>query len=248
MESDKDPAILFYTSDFLTGTMTMSNEDVGKYIRLLCLQHQRGKLAEKDMLYICTTYVEAVFEKFVKDEQGFYQNKRLEKETLKRKKYCESRRKNIKKRYKSNNNKKITQPTYVVHMENENENENEDIIKDKNKNKNECASFELIWKDLPIRMRKGKKLALTHYLASVKNERDVSNLKIALKNYLASDRVKNGYIQNGSTWFNNWQDWIEEEPKKGFEKKVYTAEESRVISPEEEHRMEIEFLKHINQT
>ena len=246
MESNKDPAILYYTSDFPTGTMTMSNEDVGKYIRLLCLQHQRGKLAEKDMLYICTTYVEAVFEKFVKDEQGFYQNKRLEKETLKRKKYCESRRKNIKKRYKSNNNKKITQPTYVVHMENENENENEDIIKDKNKNKNECASFELIWKDLPIRMRKGKKLALTHYLASVKNERDVSNLKIALKNYLASDRVKNGYIQNGSTWFNNWQDWIEEEPKKGFNKKVYTAEESRVISPEEEHRMEIEFLRHIN--
>src|SRR3989304_569870 len=208
MESNKDPAILFYTSDFLTGTMTMSNEDVGKYIRLLCLQHQRGKLAEKDMLYICTTYVEAVFEKFVKDEQGFYQNKRLEKETLKRKKYCESRRKNM--------------------------------------NKNECASFELIWKDLPIRMRKGKKLALTHYLASVKNERDVSNLKIALKNYLASDRVKNGYIQNGSTWFNNWQDWIEEEPKKGFNKKVYTAEESRGISPEEEHRMEIEFIKAMN--
>jgi len=30
-------------------------------------------------------------------------------------------------------------------------------------------------------------------------------------------------------------------------KKIYTAEESRVISPEEERRMEIEFLRHINQ-
>ena len=31
-------------------------------------------------------------------------------------------------------------------------------------------------------------------------------------------------------------------------KKIYTAEESKIISPEEEHRMEIEFLKHLNQT
>jgi hypothetical protein len=46
----KDPAILFYTSDFLTGTMTFTDEQVGKYIRLLCLQHQKDKLTEKDML------------------------------------------------------------------------------------------------------------------------------------------------------------------------------------------------------
>jgi hypothetical protein len=52
----KDPAILFYTSDFLTGTFTMTDEQVGKYIRLLCLQHQKGSLTEKDMLKICKTY------------------------------------------------------------------------------------------------------------------------------------------------------------------------------------------------
>ena len=46
----KDPAVLFYTSDFLSGTFTMTNEQVGMYIRLLCLQHQKGKLSEKDML------------------------------------------------------------------------------------------------------------------------------------------------------------------------------------------------------
>ena len=28
----KDPAFLFYSSDFLSGTMLMSDEDVGKYI------------------------------------------------------------------------------------------------------------------------------------------------------------------------------------------------------------------------
>ena len=52
-----DPAILFYTSDFLTGTLTMSDKNVGKYIRLLCLQHQKGRLTEQDMLFICSTYV-----------------------------------------------------------------------------------------------------------------------------------------------------------------------------------------------
>jgi len=31
----KDPAVLFYTQDFLTGTFTMTDEQVGKYIRLL---------------------------------------------------------------------------------------------------------------------------------------------------------------------------------------------------------------------
>ena len=60
----KDPAVLFYTSDFLTGTLTMSDEQVGKYIRLLCLQHQKGKLSKKDMLNICKSYDEDVFSKF----------------------------------------------------------------------------------------------------------------------------------------------------------------------------------------
>ena len=46
---NKDPAFLFYTSDFLTGTMFMTDEEVGVYIRLLCVQHQHGGLIEKDI-------------------------------------------------------------------------------------------------------------------------------------------------------------------------------------------------------
>ena len=53
-----DPAFLFYTSDFLTGTMLMSNEHVGKYIRIMCYEHQHGRLTEEDMLKTCQTYVE----------------------------------------------------------------------------------------------------------------------------------------------------------------------------------------------
>ena len=121
----KDPAVLFYTSDFLSGTMTMTDEQVGKYIRLLCLQHQKGHLTEKDMTYICKTYDEDVYGKFTK-EDGKYYNIRMREEGEKRRSYSESRRNNRTKGYEQKKD-----PTYVEHMENENENEdvNEDVIK-----------------------------------------------------------------------------------------------------------------------
>ena len=124
----KDPAVLFYTSDFLTGTLTMSDEQIGKYIKLLCYQHQKGILTEKDMLNICKSYDEDIWCKFVKSEEGYY-NKRMREEADKRRSYSESRR---------NNKLKAKKPEHMTnissscdeHMENENENVNEDINKD----------------------------------------------------------------------------------------------------------------------
>ena len=87
----KDPALLFYTSDFLTGTMTMTNDQVGKYIRLLCLQHQKGTLSEKDMLHVCGTYDVDIYSKFVKDDTGYY-NIRMRFEADRRKNFCDSRK------------------------------------------------------------------------------------------------------------------------------------------------------------
>ena len=116
----KDPAFLFYSSDFLTGTLLMSMEQKGKFITLLCIQHQKGHLSEKDMLHICGSYDEDVFTKFQKDEHGKFYNIRLEEEVDKRKAYSESRRNNRKKKEDMNN----TSSSYVEHMENENENEN----------------------------------------------------------------------------------------------------------------------------
>ena len=77
----KDPAVLFYTSDFLSGTYTMSDEQVGKYIRLLCLQHQKGRLSEKDMLNICKTYDVEIWSKFRKEKEEYF-NQKMEDETL----------------------------------------------------------------------------------------------------------------------------------------------------------------------
>ncbi|WP_080903339.1 DUF1376 domain-containing protein [Parabacteroides sp. Marseille-P3160] len=47
----KDPAFLFYTGDFLSGTQDMSCAEVGAYLRLLMYQHQHGKITnEKERL------------------------------------------------------------------------------------------------------------------------------------------------------------------------------------------------------
>lgn len=121
----KDPAFLFYSNDFLSGTMLMSNEEVGIYIKLLCLQHQQGHLKEEDMLSIGAT--KKIFSKFIKDEEGNYYNERLEYEANKRKAYSESRKNNRKKKETYEKDMLNICNSYEEHMENENININNNI-------------------------------------------------------------------------------------------------------------------------
>lgn len=122
----KDPAVLFYTSDFLSGTQFFSDEQCGQYIRLLCQQHQLGHIPEQHMLNICKTYDNPVFSKFIKDKEGLFFNERMDQEKSKRIAYSESRRKNISFRYKHTHEATYVKPM-KVHMENENENDNDNI-------------------------------------------------------------------------------------------------------------------------
>ena len=78
MEEVKNPAFLFYSSDFLTGVRLMTYEEIGKYITLLCLQHQQGHLSKDDMDAICGTYIPRIYSKFQQDSDGKYFNNRLE--------------------------------------------------------------------------------------------------------------------------------------------------------------------------
>lgn len=66
--------------------------------------------------------------------------------------------------------------------------------------------FEAIWAGYPN--KDGKKAAFRSFMGSIKTPDDLELIKKALSNYLNSEKVKNGYIKNGSTWFNNWRDWI----------------------------------------
>jgi uncharacterized protein YdaU (DUF1376 family) len=87
----KDPAVLFYTSDFLTGTAFFTDEQRGQYIRLLCEQHQNGHIPENHMVSVCFTLGSPVAKKFVKDADGNYFNERMEEEILKRQQFLDSR-------------------------------------------------------------------------------------------------------------------------------------------------------------
>jgi uncharacterized protein YdaU (DUF1376 family) len=90
----KDPAVLLYTSDFISGTITMTHEQRGKYILLLCIQHQKGKLTEKDLKAILNEEDIEVADKFEKANDDFYYNKRMLEESIKRKNFTESRKAN----------------------------------------------------------------------------------------------------------------------------------------------------------
>lgn len=68
--------------------------------------------------------------------------------------------------------------------------------------------FEKLWQAFP--KKDGKKSAERHYFATVKNDTDMERINLALGNYLhhiETNRIELKFIKNGSTWFNNWQDW-----------------------------------------
>ena len=123
----KDPAVLFYFQDFLVGTEFMTDDEVGKYMRILCHLADKGSLCKSQILRICktSTIPEVISEKLLIDENGNYYQRRMREEREKRVNYSESRRIN-----RTKKEDKICK-TYDIHMENENENEN--IIEDKSK-------------------------------------------------------------------------------------------------------------------
>jgi hypothetical protein len=87
----KDPAFLFYSSDFLVGTITMDFEDRGKYITILCYMHQNGRVKEETIRLLVGFVSDNLKSKFGIDEDGLWYNNRLEAETEKRSRFVQSR-------------------------------------------------------------------------------------------------------------------------------------------------------------
>lgn len=207
----KDPAFLFYPSDFLVGTNHMTTKQVGMYIICLCYQGTTGFIRRKHLEKICNNNEEdicVIIEKFEEDEKGNLINKRLLIEKEKRKRWVDSR---------NNNKKGINQYTKAGHMtiecpsndrcksghmenENENKNINNNIIYNK--------EFEKIWEMYPSERKQGKKVAYKRFEKTVKSNEDLASINKAISNYLKSKNVKNGYILRGSKWFDEWEDWV----------------------------------------
>jgi len=113
------------------------------------------------------------------------------------------------------------------------EEEEEVLVSNISIKKNKEKLFNKIWLKYPN--KDGKKEALNHFVASINSKDDWEKIKIALPNYLHSDRVKNGYIKNGSTWFNNWKDWVDFKGVKNF---IEPLPEPKPENPEEKAKRE----------
>lgn len=92
----KDPAFLLYYESFMNGTKYLTHEQVGAYTRLLCEQADMGHLSLATIELVIgkdrmVTVWSAIASKFITDQAGLYYNERLERELIKRRKYCESR-------------------------------------------------------------------------------------------------------------------------------------------------------------
>lgn len=95
----KDPAILFYTSDFLASTQGLSLTEMGMLIKLLCMQHQNGHLSKKFIKTAVGKITTDVLAYFKEDECGCLYNERMENEVERRKRFAESRRENANARW-----------------------------------------------------------------------------------------------------------------------------------------------------
>ena len=120
-----DPAFPLYAQDFIIGVMFMDDSDIGKYIKLLAVQWDKGKIPKKRLGFIVNivwdTFSDELKEKFKSDEQ-FIWNQRLEDERVKRKKFKERQASNGK---KGGRPPKIKTQKKPLENEDENEDENE---------------------------------------------------------------------------------------------------------------------------
>ena len=223
----KDPAVLFYTADFLAGTQFFTDEQCGQYIRLLCQQHQLGHIPENHMKIICKSYDSPVLSKFTKDVNGEYYNIRMDEEKEKRIKYCQSRSNNKKRRTKEKSYDSSYDSSYEnhmsIHMDNENENENKDINESeikkrivKEKQISYSEDFLKFWSAYPKKIGKDKA-----WESWSKRRPPLESVLKALEWQIKSDqwcREGGQFIPNPSTYLNQGR-WTDEPVNKnGLEK------------------------------
>lgn len=92
----------FYSSDFILGTMLMTAEEVGAYIRMLCWQWEQGSVPSspdkiKRITGVSFAKLSAVVEKFDEDSDGNLKNFRMEEVRTDRENFMEVQRQNGKK-------------------------------------------------------------------------------------------------------------------------------------------------------
>jgi len=142
----KDPALLWYPADWISGTQGMTFEEKGAYMELLMMQFNRGHMTTRMIGQVVGQLWDNIKDKFIQDENGLWFNKRLELEQQLRKNYIASRINNKTGRNQHTKKRSYDQPyeqeltsTMTGHMVNENinVNTNTNISSNKTKRKKE---------------------------------------------------------------------------------------------------------------
>lgn len=196
----KDPAFLFYHQDFFTGVSDMTNEEIGAYIKCMCVQASKGGITEKHMLIICNSHEihNVIKTKFVFDSTvGLFENIRLKAELEKRKKYSESRSNNRKKVKIEVVKDDIICKTYDKHMEDEDEIENitinnnslfkNTLLKDEKWKKEICSFFKISIDELEIKLE----MFLTRLTVTKKNHPTLIEFAEHFNNWIPVNKSKN---------------------------------------------------------
>jgi uncharacterized protein YdaU (DUF1376 family) len=225
----KDPCFPFYTQDFIVGTLYMTDEECGKYIKLLCSQHQHGGFIEHDIFEPTVGSSKLLRSKFIETPEGFY-NPRLMGEMEKRQNKSNNLSANALKRWTMQKDMQLhcksTQSADARQMPSEIENE---IENNKCKNKNKKNSIiNNIYSAYPKKEGRGAALkAIEKAITKI----DAEKLLDIVKNYSEKIQWKEKrYIPQPATWFNGerWADdqslW--ENPQKNVNDK-WMYEDSR---------------------
>ena len=220
----KDPAVLFYTSDFLTGTAFFTDAERGQYIRLLCEQHQNGHIPENHMVSVCLSLGSPVIEKFVRDENGNYYNERMEQEIQKRRHFLDTRYFNGKKggRPAKPNKKPNKKPTENL-SDNDNEIGNDIIEKGGMGEKEINIPFDYFWSMYDKKIDRAKCEKKWQRLTDEEREECMYYLPAYIK---ATPDIK--FRRNPETYLNN-KSWQNEIVEHGTDKKNSGATDAELI-------------------
>lgn len=132
----KDPAFMMYSGDFLSGTFTMNYEQRGKFITLMCIQHQKSYLTEADMKSVLSEEDYLLAEKFYKADDGNWYNQKMTDVINERKEYTANRLKNFQKKDDKSNHIDTHKGSHMeLHTGDEDEDADKAINKAEYKNK-----------------------------------------------------------------------------------------------------------------
>ncbi len=190
----KDPAVLFYYTDFLNGTKRMTFDQKGLYIELLCEQcdSKTGSISNEDFHFIIDpyeatygdTYALKVLSKFEVDENGYF-NSIMRTHINKRRKYTDSRKKNL----KGTN----TKTHMTTHMENEDVTVIENKIDNGNNNKEELTKIEKLF--ISTWQRKPKNLSEILAVEKMFLEYSEKHIIQAFRRAAEQDVLKVAYVK-----------------------------------------------------